>query len=206
MNQLFYNMWSWASNLRWKTDNNIRSDCKILSKIGIGFISNFLLKVQVLYLTILKRKFKLTFEGWNRPFCHLSGFTTVSFCQDLLHFNLEQWSELWWRWWRVSLRLFFSFPASFKNSNLREKVGNCLRFGTGGWSLHANNGRWREKKHFWQSDLLARSECTILDLEHAYVYWIWLRGFASYVIIQIGRDISSYLINHYLANLHILKT
>ena len=29
---------------------------EILCKIGIGFISNFLLKVRVLYLTILKRK------------------------------------------------------------------------------------------------------------------------------------------------------
>ena len=31
--------------------------------------------------------------------------------------------------------LFFSFSASFKDSSPREKVGNCLRFGTGGWSL-----------------------------------------------------------------------
>ena len=31
--------------------------------------------------------------------------------------------------------LFFSFSASFKNSSPREKVGNCLRFGTGEWSL-----------------------------------------------------------------------
>ena len=31
--------------------------------------------------------------------------------------------------------LFFSFSASFKHSSLREKVGNCLRFGTGGPSL-----------------------------------------------------------------------
>ena len=31
--------------------------------------------------------------------------------------------------------LFFSFSASFKNSSLRDKVGNCLRFGTGGCSL-----------------------------------------------------------------------
>ena len=31
--------------------------------------------------------------------------------------------------------LFFSFSSSFKNSSPREKVGNCLRFGTGGWSL-----------------------------------------------------------------------
>ena len=29
---------------------------EILSKVGIGFISNFLLKAQVLYLTVLKRK------------------------------------------------------------------------------------------------------------------------------------------------------
>ena len=28
------------------------------------------------------------------------------------------------------------------------------------------------------------------DLEHAYVYWIWLRGSASYVIMAINGDIS----------------
>ena len=33
--------------------------------------------------------------------------------------------------------LFFSFSASFKNSSPREKVGNCLPFGTGGWSLYS---------------------------------------------------------------------
>ena len=54
--------------------------------------------------------------------------------------------------------LFFSFPTSFKNSSPREKVGNCLRFGTGGWSLTMAA---RAKKKFWQSDLLALSECTI---------------------------------------------
>ena len=31
--------------------------------------------------------------------------------------------------------LFFSFSASFKNSSPREKVGNCLCFGTGGPSV-----------------------------------------------------------------------
>ena len=53
--------------------------------------------------------------------------------------------------------LFFSFSASFKNSSPREKVGNSLRFGTGGPSLFvsiivtkyiifpcANNGHSRE--------------------------------------------------------------
>ena len=32
-------------------------------------------------------KFKLIFEGWKRPVCHLFGFTRVSFCQNLLHFT-----------------------------------------------------------------------------------------------------------------------
>ena len=43
----------------------------------------------------------------------------------------------------------------------------------------------RAKKNFWWSDLLAPSASTIGDFEHAYVYWIWLRGFASYVIIDL---------------------
>ena len=34
-----------------------------------------------------------------------------------------------------SFPLFFSFSTSFKNFSPREKVGNCLRFWTGGWSL-----------------------------------------------------------------------
>ena len=39
----------------------------MLSKIGIGFISIFLLKARVLYLTILKRKnLSLPFKGCNR--------------------------------------------------------------------------------------------------------------------------------------------
>ena len=85
---------------------------EILSKIGIGFISNFLLKARVLS----SEKFTLTFEGWNRPVCHLFGFTRVSFCQKLLHFTLGQWSE---SWRRASLRTL----AQGKRSE------NSLRFG-----------------------------------------------------------------------------
>ena len=76
-------------------------------------------------------KFKLTFEDWNRPVCHLLGFAKVSFCQNLLHFSEanRDGADA-----ECPFPLFFSFSASFKNSSPREKVGNCLRFGTGGWS------------------------------------------------------------------------
>ena len=79
-------------------------------------------------------KFKLTFEGWNRPVCNLFGFARVSFCQNcILPSNSEanrDGADA-----ESPVPLFFSFSASFKNSSPREKVGNCLRFGTGGWSL-----------------------------------------------------------------------
>ena len=118
-------------------------------------------------------KLKLTFEGWNRPVCHLFGFTRVSFCQNLLHFTLEanrDGADA-----KSPFPLFFAFSASFNNSSPREKVGNCLPFGTGGWSLCfyplLSRNIWtifptltmaaRAKKNFWQSDLLAQSKCII---------------------------------------------
>ena len=95
---------------------------EILRKIGLGFISNFLLKARVLFLTTLKL-FKLTFQGWNRPVCRLFGFTRVSVCQNLLHFTLGQWCESWPCWCRVSFSVVFLFSASFKNSSPRERSG-----------------------------------------------------------------------------------
>ena len=92
--------------------------------------------------------------------------------------------------------LSFSFSASFKNSSPKEKVGNCLRFGTGGWSL-CFYPLW--SRNIWiffpTLTMAARSKKKILakrfayavsrhyrDLEHPYVYWIWLGGSTSYVI------------------------
>ena len=119
-------------------------------------------------------KFTLTFKGWNRPVCILFGFTRVSFCQNLLHFTLWQWSESWRLWCRVSFSVVF---LSFKNSSPREKVGKLSSF----WEWRAeslfvsfivpkynilpraNNGCPCEKKKCWLSDLLTPSarECTI---------------------------------------------
>ena len=109
-----------------------------LSKMGIGFISIFLLKARVLNLSISKRKnFTLTFKGWNRPVCRLFTFTRVSFCQNLLHFTLGQWSESWRLWCWVSFSVvFLSFCLISVRTLAQEKRSeNCLRFGTGGPSL-----------------------------------------------------------------------
>ena len=95
--------------------------------------------------------------------------------------------------------LFFSFSASFMNSNPREKVGKLSSF----WDWWAESlfvsiivaKYWifcptltmaaRAKK---KQNILAKwCACTISvhywDFEHAYVYWIWLCDSASYVII-----------------------
>ena len=78
--------------------------------------------------------------------------------------------------------LFFSFSAPFKNSNSGEKVGNCLRFGTGGGVSvsihycrefnifpHVNNGRSSEKK-FLAKQFARAISVHCRDFEHAYVY------------------------------------
>ena len=143
-----------------------------LSKMGIGFISIFLLKARVLNLTISKQKtLRLPLKV-----CLLFGFTRVSFCQSCISpSNSEANRDAADANAESPFLLFFSFSASFKNSSPREKVGNCLRFGTGGWSrcfypllsrniwtfLPTPTMAARAKKKFWQSDLLAQSECTI---------------------------------------------
>ena len=129
---------------------------EILCKIGIGFISNFLLKVRVLYLTILKRKnlsLPLKVETDQFVICLvLPECLSVKICcisPSNSEANRDGADA------ESPFPLFFLFSASFKNSSPRENVGNCVRFGTGGWSLcfyplwswnpHASNGCLREK-------------------------------------------------------------
>ena len=94
MNQSFYNI---AGGIVHKmrrekrttiSEATFRGKREILSKIGIGFISNFLLKVRVLYLTILKRKnlsLPLKVETDQFVICLV---LPLSFCQNFLHFTL----------------------------------------------------------------------------------------------------------------------
>ena len=134
MSQLFYNIAGGIEHQIRREKRTTISEVivRVKREIGIGFISNFLLKVRVLYLAIFKRKklsLPLKVETDQFVICLL----LLSFCQNLLHFTLEanrDGADA-----ESPFPLSFSFSASFKNSSLRKKVGNCLRFGTGGWSL-----------------------------------------------------------------------
>ena len=105
-------------------------------------MSNFLLKVRVLYLIILKRKnlsLPLKVETDQFVICLvLPEFLSVKICcisPSNSEANRDGADA------ESPFPLFFSFSASFKNS---ERSENCLRFGTGGPSLcinRANNGR-----------------------------------------------------------------
>ena len=182
MNQLFYNI---AGGI----EHQIRREKRTtMSEVIVHFeSSSFTLN------NFKTEKFKLNFEGWNRPVCHLLGFTRVSFCQNLLHFTdftLGQWSESWRLWCRISFSVVF---LSFKNSSPREKVGKLSSF----WDWWAeslfvsfmvpkynilprtNNGCSCEKNFLAKRFAHAISaRVHYRDLEHAYVYWIWLRCFA----------------------------
>ena len=172
-----------------------------LSTMGIGFISIFLLKARVLNLTISKRKnlsLPLKVETDQFVICLvLPECLSVKICcisSSNSEANRDGADA------ESPFPLFFSFSASFKNSSPREKVGNLSSFWD--WWLeslllsimvakylnifpHANNGCSREKKFLAKQFAHAISaRVHHRDLEHAYVYRIWLRGSASYVIIK----------------------
>ena len=179
-----------------------------LSKVEIGFISIFLLKARVLNLTISKRKnlcLPLKVEIDQFVFCLvLPECLSVKICcisPSDSEANCDGSAE-------SPCPLFFSLSASFKNSSPREKVGKLSSL-RGWWAKSlfvsiivpkydilplANNGCSREKiilaKQFAHA---IRMSVHYRDFEHAYVYWIWLRGSASYVIKDVlakpGRDI-----------------
>ena len=99
----------------------VRVKREILSKIGIGFIPNFLLKVRVLYLTVLKRKnlsLPLKVETDQFDICLvLPECLSVKICcisPSKSETNRDGADA------ESPFPLFFSFSASFKNYNPRE--------------------------------------------------------------------------------------
>ena len=113
-----------------------------------------------------------------------------------MHFTLGQWSVSWRRWYRVSFSVVLSLFLPHLRTLAQEKRSEiCLRFGTSGPSLCLYpllsriiilfpRYQWllaRKQKFLAKRFAHAiREHCR--DLEHAYVYWIWLRGSTSYVI------------------------
>ena len=124
---------------------------EILSKIGIGFVSNLLLKAGVLYLTILERK-KLISLPLKAETDRFVICLVLPECRTVKRIVTALMPSLLFRCFSLFLR-HLGIPA------LEERSENCLRFRTDGPSLcihiivakysifpRANNGRSREKK------------------------------------------------------------
>ena len=106
MNQLFYNIAGGIVHQIRREKRTTISEVIVQVKRNVikqnrnwhGFILNFLLKAWVLNLTISKRKnlsLPLKVETDQFVICLV---LPVSFCQNFLHFTLEQWRESWRRW------------------------------------------------------------------------------------------------------------
>ena len=108
-----------------------------ISKIGFGFISIFLLKARVLYLTILRRKsLSLPLKVDTDQFVICLVLPECLPVKIQLHFTLGQWSESWRRWCRVSFSVVLSFFLPHLRPLAQEKRSEiCLGFGTSGPSL-----------------------------------------------------------------------
>ena len=121
----------------------------------------------------------------------------------LLHFTLGQWDESWRRWCRASFSVVF--PPHLRTLAQEKRSQNCLRFGPSLclYPLLSRNIIFlpaltmaaRAKKILAKRFVHAIS-VHYRDFEHAYIYWIWLRYSASYVIIKnwfmLSARISSY--------------
>ena len=112
-------------------------------------------------------KFKLTFEGWNRPVCYLFGFTRVSFCQNCISPSNIVMAPMP----SLLFRCFSLFLPHLRT--LTQEKRSAIVFVLGlvdgdSVSIHycrEISEQWplARKKNFWQSDLLTPSarECTI---------------------------------------------
>ena len=91
-------------------------------------------------------------------------------------------------------RCFSLFLPHLRTLAQEKRSENCLRFGTGGPSLCLYPFLSRNIVFFpalTMAAFLAKRFVRAIsahyrDFEHAYVYWTWLRGSASYVIKVLG--------------------
>ena len=94
------------------------------------------MKARVLYLTVLKRKkCKLNFTGWNRPVCHLFGFTSV-FLSKFFASHPRRVKRIVTALMPILLFCCFSlFLPHLRTLAQEERWENFFRFGTGGPTL-----------------------------------------------------------------------
>ena len=193
MNQLLYCITGGIAHQirREKPDNKVRQKWLfavseiLISKIGIGFVSIFLLKARVLYWTILKRKnlsIPLKVETDQFVIClALPECFSVKICCILPSNTAKRIVTALMP--SLLFRCFSLFPPHLSTLTDEKRSENCFRIAKYNIFPRADNGCSSEKKNFWRSDLLTPSaECTIGIFEHAYAHWSWLRGSASYVI------------------------
>ena len=130
MNQLFNNVAGGIEHQIRREKRTTISEVIVRVKRNIMQNRNFLLKVRVLYLTILKRKnlsLPLKVEQTSLSFVWFYQCLSVIICcisPSNSEANRDGADA------ESPFPLFFSFSASFKHSNPRERSENCLRFRT----------------------------------------------------------------------------
>ena len=113
VNQLFYNIAGGIVHQIWREKRTTMLEVIVLGNRNIKqnrnwFYFNFSVEGSSFIFNNFKtKKLKLTFKGWNRPVCHLFGFSSVSFGQNLMHFTLGH--ESWRRWCLVSFSVIFLY-------------------------------------------------------------------------------------------------
>ena len=166
-----------------------------INKIGIAFISFFLLKARVSYLTMLKRKnLSLPLKDETDQFVTCLVLPECLSVKIAFHpRTVIAWGESWWRRYWVSFSRCFSLFLPLLRTLAQEKRSEIVFvLGlVGGVSISIHYCR-KISEYFsplsqWplaQSDLLAQSECT-------------LSRFAARLRILnlIGRGSASYVIN-----------
>ena len=146
----------------------------MLSKLGIGFISNFQLKARLLFY--LKRKnLRLPLKVETDHCLSFVWFYQSVFLSKCVAFHPRTVKRIVTvLMLSLLFRCFSLFLPHLRTLAQGKRSENCLRFGTGGpslclYPLLSRNILFfpalimaaRAKKNFWRSDLLTLSACTI---------------------------------------------
>ena len=207
MNRLFYNI---AGGVEQQIRREKRTTIsEVIVRVKRNIMKNrnwFYFKFSVesssfIFNNFKTEKFKLTFDGWNRPVCHLFRFTRVSFClAKFVAFHPRTVKRIVMALMPSPLFRCFSLFLPHLRTLAQEKRSEIVFvLGlVGGVSVSIHYCR-ETSEYFspcqqWPlagKKILAKQSARAItvhyrDLEHAYVSWIWLHGSASYVIMLVS--------------------